>query len=77
MLKLKDVYVQNPALGDPNSIDKQIEENGEKLDSLKKELFKFEVSQMVLSIYIRTTIFILHKCAPINTLNPLFLLMFL
>lgn len=42
MLKLKDVYVQNPALGDPNSIDKQIEENGEKLDSLKKELNKFE-----------------------------------
>ncbi|VDI61525.1 formin-binding protein 1 [Mytilus galloprovincialis] len=41
MLKMKDVYVQNPALGDPNSLDKKIEENGEKLDSCRKELSKF------------------------------------
>lgn len=43
MLKMKDVYVQNPALGDPNSLDKKIEENGEKLDSCRKELSKFVV----------------------------------
>ncbi|XP_052093608.1 formin-binding protein 1-like isoform X5 [Mytilus californianus] len=42
MLKMKDVYVQNPALGDPNSLDKKIEENGEKLDSCRKELSKFQ-----------------------------------
>jgi carbamoylphosphate synthase small subunit len=31
MLKMKDVYAQNPALGDPNSLDKKLDENGEKL----------------------------------------------
>ena len=44
MLKMKDVYEQNPALGDPNSIAKQLDENGQKLDQLKQELQKFEVS---------------------------------
>ena len=43
MLKMKDVYAQNPALGDPNSLDKKLEENGEKLDMFKKELHKYEV----------------------------------
>ena len=43
MLKMKDVYVQNPALGDPNSLDKKLDENGEKLDSCRRELQKFEV----------------------------------
>ena len=40
---MKDVYIQNPALGDPNSLEKKIDENGEKLDNLRKELQKFEV----------------------------------
>ena len=43
MLKMRDVYVQNPALGDPSSLDKQLEENAQKLDKLKEELKKFEV----------------------------------
>ena len=43
MLKMRDVYVQNPALGDPSSLDKQLEENGQKLDKLQQELQKYEV----------------------------------
>ena len=41
---MRDVYVKNPALGDPNSIDKQLEENGQKLDKLNAELQKYEVN---------------------------------
>ncbi len=42
---MRDVYVKNPALGDPNSIDKQLEENGQKLDKLNAELQKYEVNK--------------------------------
>jgi hypothetical protein len=44
MLKLKDVYANNPALGDPNMLDKKVEENAQKLDTIRQELHKFEVS---------------------------------
>ena len=43
MLKMQDVYVQNPALGDPASLTKQLEENAQKLDKLRQEQQKFEV----------------------------------
>ena len=43
MLKLKDVYANNPALGDPNMLDKKVEENAQKLDAIRQELHKFEV----------------------------------
>ena len=43
MLKMQDVYKQNPALGDPQSLSKQLEENAQKLDKLRLELKKFEV----------------------------------
>ncbi|XP_033733296.1 cdc42-interacting protein 4 homolog isoform X2 [Pecten maximus] len=42
MLKMKEVYAKNPALGDPHSLDKKIEENAQKLDSLNSELRKFQ-----------------------------------
>lgn len=42
MLKMKDVYIQNPALGDASSLDKKLEENAQKLDRLNQELIKFE-----------------------------------
>ena len=44
MLKMKDVYIQNPALGDASSLDKKLEENAQKLDRLNQELIKFGVS---------------------------------
>lgn len=43
MLKMKDVYINNPALGDASSLDKKLEENAQKLDRLNQELIKFEV----------------------------------
>ena len=43
MLKLKDVYANNPALGDPNMLEKKVEENAQKLDAIRQELHKFEV----------------------------------
>ena len=43
MLKMRDVYVQNPALGDASSLDKQVDENAQKLDKLRQELQKYEV----------------------------------
>lgn len=42
MLKMQDVYKQNQALGDPQSLSKQLEENAQKLDKLRLELQKFE-----------------------------------
>lgn len=41
---MKDVYIQNPALGDASSLDKKLEENAQKLDRLNQELIKFEVN---------------------------------
>ena len=43
MTKLKDVYLNNPALGDPNMLDKKLEENAQKLEAIRQELHKFEV----------------------------------
>ena len=48
MQKMKDVYQKNTALGDPGSIDKQLEENAQKLDQLRGELQKYEVSNISL-----------------------------
>ena len=45
---MRDVYVQNPALGDASSLDKQLEENAQKLDKLNQELQKFEVYKELL-----------------------------
>jgi len=40
---MQDVYRQNTALGDPSSLDPQLEENAQKLDSLQKEITKYQV----------------------------------
>ena len=45
MLKMKDVYVNNPALGDPNALEKKIEENAQKIDSLQAEMRKYQVNE--------------------------------
>ena len=49
MLKMQDVYRQNPALGDPQTLSKQLDENGQKLDKLRVELQKFEVFIRIIS----------------------------
>lgn len=43
MQKMREVYTQNPKLGDPATIDKQLQENAQKLDKLMLERKKYEV----------------------------------
>ena len=44
LTKMRDVYTKNPALGDPNSTDKELAAIGKKLDALRLELQKYQVS---------------------------------
>lgn len=45
MLKMQDVYKQNTQLGDPAIVEKQLEENAQKLDKLRQEIRKYEVGR--------------------------------
>lgn len=40
---MKDVYIKNPHLGDPDSIDPRLEEITQGLEKLQLEAHKFEV----------------------------------
>jgi len=40
---MQEVYRQNSALGDPASLDGQLEENAQQLDQLQKEVTKYQV----------------------------------
>ncbi|XP_012278084.1 formin-binding protein 1-like isoform X3 [Orussus abietinus] len=42
LMKMKGVYEQNPALGDPMSIEGQLNQSSHKLDKLGAELIKFQ-----------------------------------
>jgi len=41
-MKMKQAYEQNPALGDPMSVEGQLTENGHKMEKLQTELKKFQ-----------------------------------
>lgn len=43
LTKMKDVYIKNPHLGDPDSIDPRLEEITQSLEKLQLEAQKFEV----------------------------------
>ena len=43
LMKMKQVYETNPALGDPLSIQGQLTDNGQRLDKLRSELKKYQV----------------------------------
>lgn len=51
MNKMREVYMKNPALGDPASLDKQLEENSQNLERLCLEQQKFEVNFLGLLIF--------------------------
>lgn len=42
LMKMKVVYEQNPALGDPLSVEGQLTENGHRLDKLRQDLHKYQ-----------------------------------
>lgn len=52
LMKMKQVYESNPALGDPMSIQGQLTENGHRLDKLRSELKKFQVCNHKIGIII-------------------------
>src|SRR6218665_2315634 len=62
MLKMQDVYRQNQALGDPQSLSKQLEENAQKLDKLRQELQKFEVCCHLVSTILLALTFAVLLC---------------
>jgi hypothetical protein len=45
LMKMKQVYESNPALGDPMTIQGQLTDNGHRLDKLRAELKKFQVKR--------------------------------
>lgn len=43
LTKMKDVYVKNPQMGDPASVDPRLSEIGQNIEKLQFEMQKFEV----------------------------------
>ena len=52
LTKMKDVYVKNPQMGDPASVDPRLSEIGQNIEKLQFEMQKFEVSSMLVSALI-------------------------
>ena len=50
LLKMQDVYRQNAKLGDPDSLDAQLEDNAQKLDCLQKEVTKYQACRRFISL---------------------------
>ena len=48
LLKMQEVYKNNTALGDPASLNPQLEENARTLDQLQKNVTKYQVTTMIL-----------------------------
>lgn len=44
LAKMKDVYIKNPQMGDPASVDPRLSEIGQNIEKLQFEAQKFEVS---------------------------------
>uniref|UniRef100_A0A3B3QV52 Formin binding protein 1 n=1 Tax=Paramormyrops kingsleyae TaxID=1676925 RepID=A0A3B3QV52_9TELE len=42
LIKMKDVYVKNPHMGDPSSVDPRLAETGQNIEKLQLEAQKFE-----------------------------------
>lgn len=57
LLKMKAAYEQNPALGDPVSIDQQLPDINSRLEKLQTQLHKFQVANSLLHFRL---IFIRH-----------------
>lgn len=41
--KMKEVYIKNPHMGDPNSVDPRLEEVRQSIEKLQLEAHKYEV----------------------------------
>lgn len=47
LTKMKDVYIKNPQMGDPTSVDPRLTEIATNIEKLQSEIQKFEVSSHV------------------------------
>lgn len=52
LTKMKDVYIKNPQMGDPTSVDPRLTEIGQNIEKLQSEMQKFEVSSVPVSALI-------------------------
>lgn len=43
LTKMKEVYIKNPQMGDPNSVDPRLGEIAQNIEKLQAEAQKFEV----------------------------------
>ena len=43
MEKMRDIYTQQPSLGDPNAVEKSLEMNAQKIQEYEQDLEKFKV----------------------------------
>ena len=57
LMKMKQVYESNPALGDPMSIQGQLTDNGQRLDKLRAEQKKYQVIDLLLNIQNKYTVY--------------------
>lgn len=47
LTKMKDVYVKNPQMGDPASVDPRLSEIAQNIEKLQSEVQKFEVGSVL------------------------------
>lgn len=52
LTKMKDVYVKNPQMGDPASVDPRLSEIAQNIEKLQYEVQKFEVSHVPVSMQV-------------------------
>uniref|UniRef100_A0A672HGD4 Formin binding protein 1b n=1 Tax=Salarias fasciatus TaxID=181472 RepID=A0A672HGD4_SALFA len=52
LTKMKDVYVKNPQMGDPASVDPRLSEIGQNIEKLQAEVQKFEKTMYVFTVYL-------------------------
>uniref|UniRef100_A0A8C4HTG5 Formin binding protein 1b n=1 Tax=Dicentrarchus labrax TaxID=13489 RepID=A0A8C4HTG5_DICLA len=66
LTKMKDVYVKNPQMGDPASVDPRLSEIGQNIEKLQFEVQKFEVSFWCQS-ELSSLLYLLCVCWPLSS----------
>uniref|UniRef100_A0A3Q3N7L9 Formin binding protein 1 n=1 Tax=Mastacembelus armatus TaxID=205130 RepID=A0A3Q3N7L9_9TELE len=73
LTKMKDVYIKNPQMGDPASVDPRLTEIGQNIEKLRFEVQKFEslhffffffLSKKAINVF---TVYLLFVCWPLSS----------
>lgn len=59
---MKDVYIKNPQMGDPSSVDPRLTEIGLNIEKLQSEVQKFEVSSVLVCALISVLVLAKLSC---------------